>query len=204
MRVRAGPRCGWRVRVGAAVGAKGEGGRSVRGRDGAAEAEGQVCKTRTFALGNKPHSFFAPEGKPPRRGLNPRPLTCGNNLPKRRPWGGVGGGAEGQGRGATGGQSRVRVEGATGWRGRGGGLGSGQGKRGHGVAGKGRSVVGVAGQGQRVVMGRGRGPQGGLRVRVGVAVGAKGAGSRDSKAQGGGTVRHRVAGKGRRVRVEAG
>nr|GEX49123.1 dolichyl-diphosphooligosaccharide--protein glycosyltransferase subunit 4A [Tanacetum cinerariifolium] len=38
--------------------------------------------TRTFALGDKPHSFFAPEGKPPRRGLNPRPLACGNNLPK--------------------------------------------------------------------------------------------------------------------------
>nr|GEV03225.1 RNA-directed DNA polymerase, eukaryota [Tanacetum cinerariifolium] len=36
----------------------------------------QVCKTRTFALGDKPHSFFAPEGKPPRRGLNPRPLAC--------------------------------------------------------------------------------------------------------------------------------
>nr|GEX37278.1 CFE protein [Tanacetum cinerariifolium] len=32
--------------------------------------------------GDKPHSFFAPEGKPPRRGLNPRPLACGNNLPK--------------------------------------------------------------------------------------------------------------------------
>nr|GEV69293.1 histidine--tRNA ligase, cytoplasmic [Tanacetum cinerariifolium] len=41
-----------------------------------------VCKTRTFALGDKPHSFFAPEGKPPRRGLNSRPLACGNNLPK--------------------------------------------------------------------------------------------------------------------------
>nr|GFA50597.1 putative leucine-rich repeat protein, plant-type [Tanacetum cinerariifolium] len=41
-----------------------------------------VCKTRTFALGDKSHSFFAPEGKPPRRGLNPRPLACGNNLPK--------------------------------------------------------------------------------------------------------------------------
>nr|GEU86637.1 probable glucan 1,3-beta-glucosidase A [Tanacetum cinerariifolium] len=41
-----------------------------------------VCKTRTFALGDKPHYFFAPEGKPPRRGLNPRPLVCGNNLPK--------------------------------------------------------------------------------------------------------------------------
>nr|GEX25254.1 integrase, catalytic region, zinc finger, CCHC-type, peptidase aspartic, catalytic [Tanacetum cinerariifolium] len=41
-----------------------------------------ICKTRTFALGDKPHSFFAPEGKPPRRGLNPRPLACGNNLPK--------------------------------------------------------------------------------------------------------------------------
>nr|GEV32518.1 reverse transcriptase domain-containing protein [Tanacetum cinerariifolium] len=40
-----------------------------------------LCKTRTFALGDKPHSFFAPEGKPPRRGLNPRPLACGNNLP---------------------------------------------------------------------------------------------------------------------------
>nr|GEX10925.1 chloramphenicol acetyltransferase-like domain-containing protein [Tanacetum cinerariifolium] len=40
-----------------------------------------VCKTRTFALGDKPYSFFAPEGKPPRRGLNPRPLACGNNLP---------------------------------------------------------------------------------------------------------------------------
>nr|GEW49648.1 hypothetical protein [Tanacetum cinerariifolium] len=36
----------------------------------------KVCKTRTFALGDKPHSFFAPEGKPPRRGLNPRPLAC--------------------------------------------------------------------------------------------------------------------------------
>nr|GEY07296.1 pre-mRNA-splicing factor ATP-dependent RNA helicase PRP16 [Tanacetum cinerariifolium] len=42
----------------------------------------KVCKTRTFALGDKPHSFFAPEGKPRRRGLNPRPLACGNNLPK--------------------------------------------------------------------------------------------------------------------------
>nr|GEW44252.1 reverse transcriptase domain, reverse transcriptase zinc-binding domain protein [Tanacetum cinerariifolium]GEW49863.1 reverse transcriptase domain, reverse transcriptase zinc-binding domain protein [Tanacetum cinerariifolium] len=41
-----------------------------------------LCKTRTFALGDKPNSFFAPEGKPPRRGLNPRPLACGNNLPK--------------------------------------------------------------------------------------------------------------------------
>nr|GEU90429.1 ABC transporter A family member 9-like [Tanacetum cinerariifolium] len=41
-----------------------------------------LCKTRTFALGDKPHSFFAPEGKTPRRGLNPRPLACGNNLPK--------------------------------------------------------------------------------------------------------------------------
>nr|GFC63240.1 integrase, catalytic region, zinc finger, CCHC-type, peptidase aspartic, catalytic [Tanacetum cinerariifolium] len=41
-----------------------------------------VCKTRTFALRDKPHSFFAPEGKPPQRGLNPRPLACGNNLPK--------------------------------------------------------------------------------------------------------------------------
>nr|GEY51318.1 hypothetical protein [Tanacetum cinerariifolium] len=39
------------------------------------------CKTRIFALGDKPHFFFAPEGKPPRRGLNPRPLACGNNLP---------------------------------------------------------------------------------------------------------------------------
>nr|GEW52970.1 DNA repair protein RAD16-like [Tanacetum cinerariifolium] len=37
---------------------------------------GPLCKTRTFALGDKPHSFFAPEGKPPRRGLNPRPLAC--------------------------------------------------------------------------------------------------------------------------------
>nr|GEX58798.1 hypothetical protein [Tanacetum cinerariifolium] len=42
----------------------------------------EVCKTRTFALGDKPHSFFAPEGKPLQRGLNPRPLACGNNLPK--------------------------------------------------------------------------------------------------------------------------
>nr|GEV82032.1 RNA-directed DNA polymerase, eukaryota [Tanacetum cinerariifolium] len=42
----------------------------------------KICKTRTFALGDKPHFFFAPEGKPPRRGLNPRPLACGNNLPK--------------------------------------------------------------------------------------------------------------------------
>nr|GEU65774.1 hypothetical protein [Tanacetum cinerariifolium] len=42
----------------------------------------RICKTRTFALGDKPHSFFAPEGKPPHRGLNPRPLACGNNLPK--------------------------------------------------------------------------------------------------------------------------
>nr|GEZ84593.1 hypothetical protein [Tanacetum cinerariifolium] len=33
------------------------------------------CKTRTFALGDKPHSFFAPEGKPPWRGLNSRPLS---------------------------------------------------------------------------------------------------------------------------------
>nr|GEY37235.1 hypothetical protein [Tanacetum cinerariifolium] len=41
-----------------------------------------VCKTRTFALGDKPYFFFAPEGKPPWRGLNPRPLACGNNLPK--------------------------------------------------------------------------------------------------------------------------
>nr|GEX98521.1 transcription factor HEC2-like [Tanacetum cinerariifolium] len=41
-----------------------------------------VCKTRTFALGDKPYSFFAPEGKPPRQGLNPRPLACGNNLLK--------------------------------------------------------------------------------------------------------------------------
>nr|GEV19182.1 ribonuclease H-like domain-containing protein [Tanacetum cinerariifolium] len=41
-----------------------------------------LYKTRTFALGDKPHSFFAPEGKPPWRGLNPRPLACGNNLPK--------------------------------------------------------------------------------------------------------------------------
>nr|GEY68719.1 transcription elongation factor SPT6 homolog [Tanacetum cinerariifolium] len=41
-----------------------------------------LCKTRIFALGDKPHSFFALEGKPPRRGLNPRPLACGNNLPK--------------------------------------------------------------------------------------------------------------------------
>nr|GEY37439.1 reverse transcriptase domain-containing protein [Tanacetum cinerariifolium] len=38
-----------------------------------------VCKTRTFALGDKPHSFFAPEGKPPRRGLNPKPLACGGS-----------------------------------------------------------------------------------------------------------------------------
>nr|GEW99249.1 hypothetical protein [Tanacetum cinerariifolium] len=37
----------------------------------------KVCKTRTFALGDKPHSFFAPEGKPSRRGLNSRPLACG-------------------------------------------------------------------------------------------------------------------------------
>nr|GEX28654.1 Gag-Pol polyprotein [Tanacetum cinerariifolium] len=42
----------------------------------------EVCKTRTFALGDKPHSFFAPKGKPPRQGLNPRPLACGKNLPK--------------------------------------------------------------------------------------------------------------------------
>nr|GEV67650.1 retrotransposon Gag domain, retroviral aspartyl protease [Tanacetum cinerariifolium] len=41
-----------------------------------------ICKTRTFALGDKPHSFFAPERKPPQRGLNPRPLACGNNLLK--------------------------------------------------------------------------------------------------------------------------
>ncbi|GJW64313.1 probable glucan 1,3-beta-glucosidase A [Tanacetum coccineum] len=41
-----------------------------------------ACKTRTFILGDKPHSFFAPDGKPPRQGLNPRPLACGNNLPK--------------------------------------------------------------------------------------------------------------------------
>nr|GEV63501.1 hypothetical protein [Tanacetum cinerariifolium] len=39
-----------------------------------------VCKTRTFALADKPHTFFAPEGKPPWRGLNPRPLACDNNL----------------------------------------------------------------------------------------------------------------------------
>nr|GFA74946.1 putative RNA-directed DNA polymerase, eukaryota [Tanacetum cinerariifolium] len=44
--------------------------------------ESLVCKTRTFALGDKPHSFFAPEEKPSWRGLNPRPLACGNNLPK--------------------------------------------------------------------------------------------------------------------------
>nr|GEW13930.1 hypothetical protein [Tanacetum cinerariifolium] len=31
---------------------------------------------------DKPYSFFAPEGKPSRRGLNPRPLACGNNLLK--------------------------------------------------------------------------------------------------------------------------
>nr|GFA30782.1 WD repeat-containing protein 44-like [Tanacetum cinerariifolium] len=43
---------------------------------------GLPVKTRTFALGDKPHFFFAPEGKPSRRGLNPRPLACGNNLPK--------------------------------------------------------------------------------------------------------------------------
>nr|GEX99263.1 reverse transcriptase domain-containing protein [Tanacetum cinerariifolium] len=41
-----------------------------------------VCKTRISALGDKPYSFFAPEGKPPRRGLNPTPLACCNNLPK--------------------------------------------------------------------------------------------------------------------------
>nr|GEY23996.1 hypothetical protein [Tanacetum cinerariifolium] len=29
-----------------------------------------ICKTRIFALGDKPHSFFAPEGKPPRRGVD--------------------------------------------------------------------------------------------------------------------------------------
>nr|GFB36323.1 hypothetical protein [Tanacetum cinerariifolium] len=46
------------------------------------ESNWAVCKTRTFALGDKPHSFFAPEGKPLRRGLNPRPFACGNNLPK--------------------------------------------------------------------------------------------------------------------------
>nr|GEU83579.1 hypothetical protein [Tanacetum cinerariifolium] len=40
----------------------------------------EVCKTRTFALGDKPHSFFAPEGKPPRRGLNPRPLAYDDEL----------------------------------------------------------------------------------------------------------------------------
>nr|GEV15864.1 hypothetical protein [Tanacetum cinerariifolium] len=33
-------------------------------------------------LRDKPHSFFAPEGKTPRRGLNSRPLACGNKLPK--------------------------------------------------------------------------------------------------------------------------
>nr|GFA48815.1 hypothetical protein [Tanacetum cinerariifolium]GFA49205.1 hypothetical protein [Tanacetum cinerariifolium] len=43
------------------------------------------CMTRTFALEDKPDSFFAPEGKLPRRGLNPRPLACGNNLPKDQP-----------------------------------------------------------------------------------------------------------------------
>nr|GEY36947.1 ARID DNA-binding domain-containing protein [Tanacetum cinerariifolium] len=31
---------------------------------------------QTFSLGDKPHSFFAPEGKPSRQGLNPRPLAC--------------------------------------------------------------------------------------------------------------------------------
>nr|GEX08243.1 hypothetical protein [Tanacetum cinerariifolium] len=35
-----------------------------------------ICKTQTFALRDKPHSFFTPEGKPPRQGLNPRPLAC--------------------------------------------------------------------------------------------------------------------------------
>nr|GEW38623.1 protein root hair defective 3 [Tanacetum cinerariifolium] len=39
-----------------------------------------VCKTRIFALGDKSHSFFAPEGKPPRRGLNTRPLACGHEI----------------------------------------------------------------------------------------------------------------------------
>nr|GFA01194.1 groES-like zinc-binding alcohol dehydrogenase family protein [Tanacetum cinerariifolium] len=42
----------------------------------------RLWKSRTFTLGDKLHSFFAPEGKPPRRGLNPRPLACDNNLPK--------------------------------------------------------------------------------------------------------------------------
>nr|GEU96611.1 F-box protein At5g07670-like [Tanacetum cinerariifolium] len=32
-------------------------------------------------LRDKPHSFFAPEGKPPRRGLNSRPLACENQNP---------------------------------------------------------------------------------------------------------------------------
>nr|GEV57684.1 putative reverse transcriptase domain-containing protein [Tanacetum cinerariifolium] len=44
-----------------------------------------LCKTQTFALGDKPHSFFAHEGKPPQRCLNPRPLACGNNL-QGYPW----------------------------------------------------------------------------------------------------------------------
>nr|GEW62055.1 protein trigalactosyldiacylglycerol 4, chloroplastic [Tanacetum cinerariifolium] len=42
----------------------------------ACTCETVVCKTRTFALGDKPHSFFAPEGKPSRRGLNLRPFAC--------------------------------------------------------------------------------------------------------------------------------
>nr|GEV57881.1 cytochrome P450 [Tanacetum cinerariifolium] len=48
-----------------------------------------LCKTRTFALGDKPHSFFAPEGKPPRRGLNPRPLACGKFAFKSFFFGGI-------------------------------------------------------------------------------------------------------------------
>nr|GEW54394.1 zinc finger, CCHC-type [Tanacetum cinerariifolium] len=36
-------------------------------------------------LRGKPHSFFAPEEKPSRRGLNPRPLACGNLCLKPNP-----------------------------------------------------------------------------------------------------------------------
>nr|GEX40553.1 hypothetical protein [Tanacetum cinerariifolium] len=53
------------------------GSRFVGQRKFTAKVNPEVCKTRTFALGDKPHSFFTPEGKPPRRGLNPRPLACG-------------------------------------------------------------------------------------------------------------------------------
>nr|GEZ38124.1 hypothetical protein [Tanacetum cinerariifolium] len=59
---------------------KSEIGNTLNGRQVLSYRNHHVCKTRTFALGDKPHSFFALEGKPSRRGLNSRPLACGNNL----------------------------------------------------------------------------------------------------------------------------